>query len=1618
MSNCCNCDSEINRDGSGQLGRYLKALDPAYAPIDDRSIEDLLVFTRRYANQVRFYDIPGGNSEEEEYPSKISWSEFFRRDMAVIAASIAVIDLDQLKKDYDEIRTALDAKPGHHLFSNLFDPILGIAVRIGKWVSLVIPENPLYDDLLLAIHSNLKIQMQKIVAYEEGFKYVDSQHPLNLDYSAIQDKTLWGLNENINADISIYEGTETADRLRHASLYVDDIFNSFYGFLKELVERSESYMQYALEQYPAHQPHMALFISFLQLFRLAQEQMNGLTERMLDFYYRDVLQLTGKPSIPDKAYIVFELAKDVTEFDIAPGTTLKAQPDASGKDQVYATETDLVVNQAKVKELKTIFIEKAASAALTTNKLINTIYARPVAKSLDGFGAKFTDPNPKWPTFGKGRIPISIDQSACKQIGRLAEAGRIDQAEIGFAIASPQLVMQGGKRMLEIVVPKDLISALNQSSAKLRIWLTGEKDWVLIDTAMDPDLYNKLMLYINKGIGIFNPDVNPEKSYIILPESIVIYLPISEKGIIPFDSSIHTGYDFKTTWPVIRVGITSDLGIDESRFTSLKLTSLRLTARVGSINPSLDIIKADENKDIPSNIYDYHLDGLRTLVLQNDLGPLPPDQPFDPFTPYPALNRSFYIGSDEVFNKNLGQLAINLKKVSGTNENPDDYIKNDGDAGTVFNVSELENSEWTTLARERSARTFTQWSLTQNIQNIFVLNPDSVEGGGFLQPWPTHRVPLEHIEKFSGASDKGFIRLDNLLPVSPGDNESILQASQEMAPELQIKEVSVSYYSELQGLDPSIDQFFHLYPFGVVETFTNLNRISQNIPANVIDFKTLDKQRDFLLVDAKNLLLPQFNFLSPYAKYNQGQTKSGQNTFQKVHDLLSGPGNADTDLIKSILDSRGSTAARLMLDASGLIEKNTGGDNQYSTGLPEEGMLFIGLENLQPLQSVSMLFQFAEGSAENEDDDPPKINWSYLTNNEWRPFKAENIVSDGTYGFQTTGIIKIDTPEDASSHNTIITDGLIWFCASISENSNRIPQLIDIVTQATEARFQDNNNDQSHFDKALQAGSISQLVTPVSQVASAHQPFASFDGKHKEIGKEFYTRVSERLRHKGRAINAWDYEHLVLDRFPGIYKVKCITHTDPNCNCRTAVTKPALALAQTVLPTSVIYDLDNVNGAAITAVLNSVSIDLQNNPSTHITLVAYGDKALEKIKKLFSFLTGNIVPEFGPTTVPNPVEPSKINWRTIPEGNIINNKVDIIKTVSCCGPQIAPGHVLVVPVSNFKNRNAANPLQPKTGRRTLLAIQDYLSGLTSPFVHVHAKNPEYDEIIVSFRVKFYSGIDKGYFMKKLNDEIVQFLTPWAFDENADVQFDQKIYASSVINFIEERSYVDFITDFVMGVCCDTCCPDVFTGAFGTVTGKITNEKGQAVEGVLVKIKDLNLGTTSAADGTYSFDGVPNGEHILVAYFSLFSTAKETFTMPDVRGSAVVVDLTHSNQTLSTGCGCEDIEYLLQYDENFDGDIVAKPCSLRSILVSVPRHIIIPYEDPDPVSPCDDRLARLAVNSSIIAVKTNLPKDLPVLKKRVDSPAVIAKPKAVLKEKKIVKPVKKTVPVKHARKKNG
>jgi hypothetical protein len=57
------------------------------------------------------------------------------------------------------------------------------------------------------------------------------------------------------------------------------------------------------------------------------------------------------------------------------------------------------------------------------------------------------------------------------------------------------------------------------------------------------------------------------------------------------------------------------------------------------------------------------------------------------------------------------------------------------------------------------------------------------------------------------------------------------------------------------------------------------------------------------------------------------------------------------------------------------------------------------------------------------------------------------------------------------------------------------------------------------------------------------------------------------------------------------------------------------------------------------------------------------------------------------------------------------------------------------------------------------------------------------------------GTDTAIHIALLQKELVRFLSPWAFADGKDVSFGGKIYKSSLINFVEEQSYVDYVSDF-------------------------------------------------------------------------------------------------------------------------------------------------------------------------------------------------------------------------------
>ena len=235
------------------------------------------------------------------------------------------------------------------------------------------------------------------------------------------------------------------------------------------------------------------------------------------------------------------------------------------------------------------------------------------------------------------------------------------------------------------------------------------------------------------------------------------------------------------------------------------------------------------------------------------------------------------------------------------------------------------------------------------------------------------------------------------------------------------------------------------------------------------------------------------------------------------------------------------------------VSTNSAGHPELITDLTDEGTLFLGINDIRKGSTLQLLFQLAEATADSESD-KANIEWAYLTNNEWVDLRAGfEILSDDTNGLTRSGIIKFALPRDISNEgNTrmppVGEEGseqhLYWIKASAKKNTAGVAETIGIHTQAARATFQIvSGADENRVVPGIEPEQISKPLEPDFNIKKVQQPYVSFGGKRPEHDELLFKRVSEHLRHKGRSINPFDIEHLVLEAFPEIFKCKCISHT-------------------------------------------------------------------------------------------------------------------------------------------------------------------------------------------------------------------------------------------------------------------------------------------------------------------------------------------------------------------------------------------------------------------------------------------------------------------------------------------
>lgn len=209
----------------------------------------------------------------------------------------------------------------------------------------------------------------------------------------------------------------------------------------------------------------------------------------------------------------------------------------------------------------------------------------------------------------------------------------------------------------------------------------------------------------------------------------------------------------------------------------------------------------------------------------------------------------------------------------------------------------------------------------------------------------------------------------------------------------------------------------------------------------------------------------------------------------------------------------------------------------------QEGYLFIGLKGVKSNTTVAIFFHFLQSST-GINIDKDALTWEYFQVNRWVKFEEGNIILDKTNGFIKSGIIEFLLPK-VEGIGEKGNQQLYWIRISTPKNTAYYPKIKGIYLNAVEATC--ISDDGLVMGKEVPAESITKLVGKFPDIKKVNQPVNSSGGVLQEAEDQFYTGISERLRHKGRALSIWDHEHLVLSNFNDVKVVKC-TNLDETFN--------------------------------------------------------------------------------------------------------------------------------------------------------------------------------------------------------------------------------------------------------------------------------------------------------------------------------------------------------------------------------------------------------------------------------------------------------------------------------------
>lgn len=604
-------------DGISQSERYPRSLQSDFFQIDERDMDDMLRFIIELSQHFNYYNL---NNQIEE-----SWENILISDINVVLRIIPKFGVNSFIRKYEQLKNEISLRQTDEVNIRSVN-------RIFQFLNnFIVFQESVHQKFSISSRTDQGMSdFRKMVeghdSFDQELEELDqlTQHARTVFGELIELPVFRKLRGGAASGITTLEneplhGSHTFAQINDLIHKTNILFGSVRSKYSRLTEAAEWYLYKQKSGTDEYEPHIALLVSFLELYKYLKNDINQLTGKHLDFYYKDILGIRAKEAIPDKAHIVAVLNPTYDQYLLAKGEIVVAAVPGVEEEIRFEADDDLLITKANIRELNTVYVSETVKIPFKSDEYEDV-------KELQVFFANNPVNSDKltasWPLLGEDQSELSFGERS------------MIPADMGLMVSSPLLYAEDGKRNLRVkfyIHDKSAagflrhvrnFAAVTDTHEKVLIFemlskaflvsITGKESWINVD--------KYTIHYELEGVTDKFIEIDFELGH-------------NDPPIGVYQTSTH-GYQLNSSWPLLRLEINNNSF--HNPYTFLKDMVLQ---RVG----------------IRLSVTDS-----AAVKLQNNIGTLSMASPFQVFGPQPSVGSYLDIHNPNIFNCYAKDIAISF----------------------------------------------------------------------------------------------------------------------------------------------------------------------------------------------------------------------------------------------------------------------------------------------------------------------------------------------------------------------------------------------------------------------------------------------------------------------------------------------------------------------------------------------------------------------------------------------------------------------------------------------------------------------------------------------------------------------------------------------------------------------------------------------------------------------------------------------------------------------------------------------------------------------------------------------------------------------------------------------